>query len=423
MSQATRILLALASGLLVGIVSAAQAPPKVTGSLVAIADPIGGIWLDALQMTIIPLVVSLLITGIAATADAARSGRLALRALALFVVLLWISGLLAPILFPALLALWPLPAGGGEALSAALGTTPSEPGAVPGVAQFLRGIIPTNPVAAAASDSILPLIVFTALFGFAVTRLPAEPRTRLTGFFSAVADTMLVVIGWVLWISPIGVFALALVVGASAGSDAVQALIHYVLITSAIGGAMLLLAYPLARFAGGVRLGDFARAVAPAQAVAASTRSSLATLPTMLASAERLGVPVHAAGVVLPLAVALFRATGPAMNVAVALYVAHWLGIELGPLQVASGVAVACITTFGAVSLPGQISFVTSIGPISLAMGLPIEPLALLIAVETLPDTMRTVGNVTMDVAVTTVAARGEPPLPGETRDTDGVTP
>ena len=101
-------------------------------------------------------------------------------------------------------------------------------------------------------------------------------------------------------------------------------------------------------------------------------------------------MPVAASGVVLPLAVAMFRATGPAMNLAVAIYVAHWFGIELTPAQIASGVAAAATTTMGAVGLPGQVSFVTSIAPICLAMGVPIEPLALLIAVETLPDIIRT---------------------------------
>ena len=96
------------------------------------------------------------------------------------------------------------------------------------------------------------------------------------------------------------------------------------------------------------------------------------------------------------------------MNMAVAIYVAHLMGVELGPLQLAAGVAVAATTTLGAVSLPGQLSFVTSIAPIALAMGIPIEPLALLIAVETIPDIFRTLGNVTMDVAVTGAAARGK---------------
>jgi Na+/H+-dicarboxylate symporter len=145
---------------------------------------------------------------------------------------------------------------------------------------------------------------------------------------------------------------------------------------------------------------DFVRATAPSQAVAISTQSSLASLPAMLRGAEKLGVPVAASGVTLPLAVALFRATGPAMNVAVAVYVAHWFGVPIGPAQIAIGVAVAATTTLGAVSLPG------SIGPIGLAMGLPIEPLLLLVAVETIPDIVRTLGNVTMDVAATTAVAR-----------------
>jgi proton glutamate symport protein len=125
-----------------------------------------------------------------------------------------------------------------------------------------------------------------------------------------------------------------------------------------------------------------------------------------LRGAEKLNVPVAASGVVLPLAVAVFRATGPAMNLAVAIYVAHWYGIPLGPWQLAAGVAAAATTTLGSVSLPGSVSFVTSLAPIALAMGLPIEPLLLLIAVEMLPDLVRTLGNVSMDVAATATVAR-----------------
>jgi Na+/H+-dicarboxylate symporter len=150
----------------------------------------------------------------------------------------------------------------------------------------------------------------------------------------------------------------------------------------------------------------FTRAVGPAHAVAISTQSSLASLPAMLKGTERLGVPVSASGVVLPLAVAIFRATGPAMNLAVAIYVAHLTGTQLGPLQLAAGVALAATTTLGAVSLPGSISFITSIAPICFAMGVPIEPLVLLVAVETLPDIVRTTGNVSMDVAATATVAR-----------------
>ena len=110
----------------------------------------------------------------------------------------------------------------------------------------------------------------------------------------------------------------------------------------------------------------------------------------------------------MPIAVAIFRVTSPAMNLAVAIYVAHWMGIELSPSALFAGAAVAAITTIGSVSLPGQVSFLTSITPICVAMGVPIEPLALLVAVEMIPDLVRTVGNVTMDVAATSVISRLE---------------
>lgn len=404
MSKAMRILLALVAGLSLGIAAAA-----IGGAwaelLIFVTEPIGKLWLNGLQMTIIPLVVSLLITGIAAGAEAARASRLAARSILLFITLLAISSIIAAVLMPVFLSFWPLPTGAGDALRSALQM--SEPiGEVPSFSEFLLAIVPTNPLAAAVDTAVLPLIIFTALFAFALTRLPDEPRERLTGFFQAVSQVMLVMVGWMLWLAPIGVLALACVVGARAGGAAFGALLHYVLIVSAVGVVIWLLSYPMGVIGGRVSLGRFARAAAPAQAVAISTQSSLASLPAMLRGAETLQIPVAASGVVLPLAVAIFRVTGPAMNLAVALYIAHWFGMELGPLQISAGVAAAAITTIGAVGLPGQITFITSIAPICFAMGVPIAPLALLIAVETIPDIVRTLGNVTMDVAATATLTR-----------------
>jgi proton glutamate symport protein len=403
--SATWILIALAVGLVAGIASAASGGAWVDAA-VSIAEPIGDLWLRALQMTIVPLVVALLITGIASAAEAARAGRLAGRALVLILAVLWSSSVIAAVTMPLLLNIWPLPTESAEALRAALRGSEAT-GQVPGIGEFLRSIVPTNPLRAAADDAILPLIVFVGVFAFAITRLPGGSRRILTDFFSAVTDAMLIVINWVLALAPIGVAALAFVVGALAGGAALGALLHYVVIVSAVGAVVWLLAYPLGAIGGRVGFGRFARAVAPSQAVAIGTRSSLASLPAMLKGAQALGVPDTNAEVVLPLAVALFRATGPAMNLAVALYIAHWYGIELGPAQLAAGIAAGAITTMGAVSLPGQVSFYTSIAPICLALGVPVEPLGLLVAVETIPDIMRTLGNVTADVAVTaTVSAR-----------------
>jgi len=404
LSQPTRILLALVLGLGAGIASIA-AGAAWTANAIAIAEPVGGLWLNALQMTIVPLVVALLVTGIAATAEAARAGKLASRALILFVVLLWISALAAALLTPLFLNLFPLPTDSAMALRGALETT-ALVGEAPSFADFIQSIVPTNPVAAASENAILPLIVFVVIFAFALTRIPESPRKTLVGFFQAIADVMLVVIGWVLWIAPVGVFALAYVVGARAGGAAFGALLHYVLIVSAVGVVVWLAAWPLALAGARISPVRFTRAVASSQALAFSTQSSLACLPAMLRAANGLGVPVAASGVVLPMAVAIFRATGPAMNLAVAIYIAYWFGIELTPMQMALGIAAAATTTMGAVGIPGQASFVTSIAPICIAMGLPIEPLAILLAVEVLPDLVRTLGNVSMDVAATAVAAK-----------------
>lgn len=401
MSNATRILLALAAGLILGIL-AERAQPGLAVTIADVADPIGAMWLNALRMTIVPLVVALLVTGIAQSAQAARAGRVAGLMIVSVVAILAVSATVGMVLTPLLLATFPMPQGSAEALKAALGAT-KPVDAIPPLGDFLKALVPANPVAAAANDAILPLIVFTTVFAFAVTRLAPEPRDRMTGFFSALADAMLVVIEWVLKLAPIGVLALAFVVGARSGAAALGTLLHYVLIVSAVGSVILLATYPLAVFGGRIALGRFARAVAPAQALAFSTQSSLACLPIMLKKSEELGVREATYGVTLPLAVALLRATGPAMNVAVVVYVATWYGVPLGPEQYFFGILVATLMSLGAVSLPGTVSFITSCGPIALAMGVPLEPLALLIAVETLPDIMRTVGNVTADVAVTTV--------------------
>lgn len=396
------VLIALLLGIAIGILSGGEPP-----LLIEIAGTVGNIWLNLLQMTVIPLVVALLVTGIVKTAEMASAGRMTAKAIALMIAILWLSSVMAAIVTPALLAAFPLPETAAQALRTALGEA-GPTGDVPPFGEFLRAMVPTNPVSAAAENAILPLIVFTLAFAFAVTRLEAEGRGVLQGFFKALGDAMIILIGWVLAIAPAGVMALGIVVGARAGAAAFGALGHYVLIVTLVGMVVWLVSFLVGIFAG--RVGPFAylRATVPAQAVAISTQSSLASLPAMLTGVKQIGVGERTADVVLPIAVAIFRATGPCMNLAVAIYVAHFLGIELTTAALLAGVVVAAITTMGAVSLPGSISFISSIAPINIAMGLPIEPLALLLAIEVFPDIMRTLGNVTMNMAVTTSIARNE---------------
>lgn len=401
------VLGALVAGLVLGAWVGGSSPVW-REPLVNVAGLVGGLWLDSLKMTVVPLIVALLVVGIVGGADAARTGGLATKAVLWFLGFYVFSALFGAIMMPALLSVFPLPTEAAEALRAGLAGVDQSvaQGAVPTVADFFKSIIPTNPVSAAANDQILPLVFFTVVFAFALARVDLAKRASALGFFEAVAEAMLAVIGWVLWLAPLGVFALALTVGAGAGGSALGAVAHYVVLISALGIGLTVLGWVIAVVVARYRFGEFSRAMIEPSAVAISTRSSLASLPAMLAAAARLGVDERKADVVLPMAVALFRATGPAMNIGVAFYVAHWMGVDITPVGFAAGVAVAAMASIGAVSLPGQISFVTSIAPISLAMGVPIEPLALLIAVETIPDIFRTLGNVVLDVAVTGAVTR-----------------
>jgi len=395
---AGRTLLALLAGLALGwaIAGSAAAEP-----VLAVAAPAGSLWLRALQMTIIPLVAALLVTGIARMVATARAGAMARRTLVMFFAVLAGGTLFAALVTPALLSLFPIPAGAGAVLGGEV-----EEQAVPGIGAFLESLIAPNIFAAAVETAMLPLIVFFVALAVALTRLPPSRRDPLLALFEGLGDAMLVIIGWVLWLAPVGVFALAIGVSARSGAGAFAALGHYILIVSALGLAVLVSAYAIAAIGARVGLGAFARAVLPAQAVALSTQSSLISLPPMLAACRTLGVRESSADFVLPLAVALFRATGPVMNLGVVIYVAQLSGIELGSAAIAAGIAVALLTTVASVSLPGAISFVTAIGPIALAMGVPVAPLALLVAVEMLPDLMRTLANVTMNVAVAATVDR-----------------
>lgn len=369
--------------------------------------PVGTLWLNALQITIVPLVASLVITGMMHMARAAQAGRMAALTLGTFATVLVSGAIMAAILTPAILSVFPVPEGVAQGFAADLAGV--ETGPLPEFGDFVISFIPTNIVAAAAQTAMIPVVIFAAALAMAATRLGPVQRDAIALFFASLANAMLVMIGWVLRIAPIGVFALGARLGASAGMNAVATLGHYILVVSAIGFVILLAAYALAALRAKAGPGAFARAVLPAQAVALSTQSSLACLPPMLAAARRLGVADDTADFVLPMAVTVFRATGPAMNLAVAIYTAHLMGVDITPGPLIAAVIVASLTTLGSPSLPGSISFISAIGPIAIALGVPIAPLAILIAVEMLPDIMRTIANVTMDVAVTGAIDRHAP--------------
>lgn len=407
MSLTVRIFLALVLGLGGGIALAAFAGPATVARIAGVAEPTGGLWLDALQMTIIPLVFGLLFTGIVGAAGTAGASRVAARALLWFAAIVLAGGTMAVLVTPLLLSAVPIPAAAARAL---LDSATAAPAAQPlSAAAWVRSFVPSNVFAAGAEGKMLPIVAFGMAFAFAASRIADAPRAALTGFFDGVVQTMLVMVGWVLWLAPVGVFALALLVGTRAGVGAIGVLAHYVGTVITVQVVLVVGLYLLMAVLRPLPFLAFVRALLPVQIVALSTQSSIATLPAMVEAATGdLRLPQPVARLVLPLAVSIFRATSAPANLAVVIYVAALHGVPLGPGALATGVAVAFAVSIAAIGLPGQVSFITSVAPIALAMGVPISTLPLLIAVELLPDLFRTIGNVTGDLAVTTLVAGGD---------------
>ncbi|MET0581622.1 MAG: dicarboxylate/amino acid:cation symporter [Pseudoxanthomonas sp.] len=414
MKPTTRVMLGLALGAAIGL-TLAWSDTALAAKAAAIVQPIGKLWLNALQMTVVPLVLALVIIGVTTASDTASSGRTARRALLVFVVLLSFGSFFAALAAPALLSLVPRDPALAQALSGSTDAA-SAVAATTGWSDALTAIIPSNAIAAAAQSAMLPLVVFALFFGFALTRIEKPRRDLVVDFFQAIADAMIVIVRWVLWAAPVGVFALVLAVCAQAGLSMVSALAVYILLQCALYLSVTVMMLPVAMYWGGEGIRRFAAALLPAQAVAASTQSSLASLPAMLEIAQRrLGYSPQVTALVLPMAVSLFRINSPVQYVSAAAFIAWAYGIDLSAAQLATGAALAVIISCGAVGLPGQVSYMATNLPVTQAMGLPVAPLGLLLAVDTIPDVFATVGNVTADLAATSVVARqtaNDPPPP-----------
>lgn len=387
-----RILAGLVGGLVVGAVwrGGPSSLPVVTT-----AQQVGKLWLDALTMTVVPLVFSLLVTGIISAAGSVDHNRIVPRAMLWFMALLAGACLLSALLTSLALDLWPVPDG------AASIAPPTERNiAVPTDTDWLSNIIPTNPIKAAADTAMVPIVVFALIFGLAVSRIEAGLRRSVETFFQAIVQAMLLIVHWVLLVAPLGVFALAFAVAARTGIEVAGTLLHYVIFVVGACLSVTVLACVTIVLSGRLSLPAFIRAVLPAQVIAASTQSSLASLPAMIEAAKALKVDREVAGIVLPLAVSIFRAASAAANVTVAVYLAHLHGVPLGPGALVTGALVAAAVSVAAVGVPAQVSFFAIISPVCVAMGVPIDLLPLLLAIESIPDIFRTLGNVTADLAV-----------------------
>ncbi len=407
MSLTTRMLLALVAGLGTGILATAFKDAG-GGVVILVADPVGSLWVNALRMTLIPLVVSLLISVIASLPDARSTGRLGGRAMVIFTVLLCATGIVSMLIGPALVAMLPIDASTTAALQTVnAGAVLTNATRMPSIAQTLIDIVPANPIRAAADGSMLPLVVFSLAFGGAATRIPTERREALVRFFRASADAMLVIVGWVIAVAPLGVFALAIGLAARIGLAAIGAIAGYIVILSGVIILVTLLLYGAAVIGGGIPLARFARSVAPGQAVAFSARSSLAALPALVEGARWLALPPVVTSFVLPLAVSTLRLSTPIMWSITLPFLARLYGVELGNAELALLVMNGILLSFSIPGLPSASLFLMA--PFLTGLGIPAEALGIAIAADAIPDLFKGVLNVTGHMASATIVARNVP--------------
>jgi proton glutamate symport protein len=407
MKESTRVLLALGAGLAGGIAIAGSGNPQLLRAAETIA-PVGVVWINAIRMTVIPLVVSLLITGVAGAADLRAIGRIGGRTLLVFFALIAGAALLIMPLASLAFTLLPgtggarpaLPPGAAEA-AGQLATS----GQHTGLGAWLIELIPTNPIAAAASGAMLPLIVFSLLFALAIAKSGAATRDTLLGFFRAVSEAMLVLVRWVVALAPIGVFALVLPLAARGGAGVAGGRGFYGVAYSLGSILLTLLLYPVVALWAGIPVRKFARAVLPPQLVAFASSSSIASLPALVEAADRdLELPERVSGFVLPLSVSTFHIAAPVSWTVGALFIGWFYGIPIGMAQLATVAFASVFLSFVGPGVPrGAFLMLT---PLFLAIGLPAEGIGILIAIDAIPDLFSTVLNVTGDLAATAIVAR-----------------
>lgn len=409
-SLSLQIIAGLLAGLGVGLAAAATGAPALQAVATGV-EPIGTLWVDLIRMVVIPLVVGAVVGGVAGFGDAGRLGRLGVRTVALFLALGLAGIVLGLALARLALPLAPLSAGAATALRAAATAGAADVGRsvqqVPGFGQFLTGLVPANPVKAAADGALLPLILFSVLFGLAVARLDERRRTAITALADAVVAATVKMIGWFMVLAPLGVACLAAPVAARLGWGMLTELGAFVGLVAA--GCLLftlVVIGPVVRFLARLPLGRFGKAAAPAYAVGFSTTSSMAALPAMMASAAGLGVSTPVAGFVVPLAATLNRPGSALYQAVAAVFVARLYGVPLGAAGYAALGATMLLLTLSVPAMPR--SAVLSLAPALLAAGVPLEGIGLLVGVDQVPDMFRTATNVAGHVAAAAAIARGE---------------
>lgn len=390
MSLTTRVLIGLVAGFLLGL-ALSGASSSVSAPVIAFLAPVGTIFVNLIRMTVIPLVASMLVASVGSIGASRALGRTGSRALIMAVTVLAVATAVSLAVAAPVLARIHTDRAAAMALRGPLAGVAS---GAPTLAQWLVDLAPQNVVKAAADGAMLPIILFSVLFGLALARVAdarSEPTLRVV---HGVADAMQRLVAWILELAPLGVFALAVPLASTLGLAAAGAVIAYIVLVVSLTVAVgLLVLYPFGVWAGRMSPSAFITFCAPAQAVAFASRSSLAALPAMIESAERAGLPPIVSGFVLPLAASVFRVGGAVAMTVGTLFLARLYDVALSPPQLATMCVTVILSTFTVPGIP--FGSIIAMVPVLTTVGLPVDGIGILLAVDTIPDMFRTTANAT----------------------------
>ncbi len=388
-------------------------------SLLAIFDFFGGLFLDALKMIVVPLILSSIIVGVRNMASRGAFGRVGGKTLGLYLATALLS-ILTGLLLVNLIA--PGESESARALAAALPDASQVMDKVEGrgvgdLVEVIRRAVPSNIFQAALEVQLLALIFVGVVFGYFMSRLRGPGAETLQQFWVGVHDVMIMITMWIMRFAPIGVLALVGKTLIISGFAALQALgLFFITVLLALAVHFAVWLPLLLRFFAGIRPYAYYGKVAPAQLTAFSTASSSATLPVTMNSAEQAGVSKRVTSFVLPLG-ATVNMDGTALyECVVVIFIAQVYalvsGVELGIAEQAIVVLLALLTSIGVAGIPA--ASLVAIALILPAVGLPVEALGIVLAVDRILDMCRTAVNVTSDLTVTALVARTEgEELPG----------
>ncbi len=359
---------------------------------------IGDLFIRAIKMLVVPLIFFSLVAGVAALGDLKKLGSVGGRALVLFLgtgaTAVTLGLLMGTIIQP----------GAGLSLSLPAGAVIPEPSEAT-VTGMILSIVPSNPVETMANGDVLPLIVFSLLFGVGIL-VAGQDAAPIARAFNALALVMQKVTVIVMELTPFGVFALMAWVAGTFGVDALLPLIKLVGLNYLGCGLLILGVYPLIlRFIAKLSIIDFFRGIADAMAVSYSTASSNATLPVTLRCVQRnLGVSRSVSSFIVSLG-ATINMDGTAMYLGlVTVFGAQIFGVHLDMQDYVLVAITATLGSVGAAGIPGS-------GLIMMSMvfgvaGVPLETIAFVAGIDRIMDMMRTTTNITSDATVTVAVGR-----------------